>query len=210
MAFCRCCFISTIPPGFSHTQRPVMVCGECEPHFGNPDKTALAHEKMMERLRASHAGAMERLDGRRQTLEHQLGEAQRQIQRLTETIVSDYRQRPIGDVQNVVEQAVVSDASRRADSAAKARDRVMGAVFRIDELHHEEGESCSCGKRVTECKEFVALGFIRDTYYRWENRQIDRLNEGKPHGLPLDHPKGKSFKGRRHEWKGLPSTVLQD
>lgn len=210
MAFCRCCFISTIPPSFSHTQRPVLVCAECAPHFGNGDKTALAHEKMMERLRTSHALAMERLEGRRQALEAQLAEAREQVEKLTATIVSDYRERPIGDIQNVVEQAVVDEASARARAAARGQDRAMGAVFRIDELHHEEGESCSCGTRLTDCKEFAALNFIRDIYYRWENQQIDRLNSGKPHGLPFDHPKGKSFTGRSWEWKGLPSTASQD
>ena len=210
MAFCRCCFISSIPAGFSHTQRPVMVCDDCASHYGNLDKTSLAHERMMERLRDSHAVAMERLDGRRQVLVTQLAESKEQVEKLTATIVSDYKERLIGDVQSVVEQAVVNEASKRADSAAKGRDRVMGAVFRIDELHHEDGDRCSCGNRLTDCKEFSALNFIRDTYYRWENRQIERLKEGKPHGLSFDHPKGASFKGRRWDWKGLPSTRPED
>lgn len=90
------------------------------------------------------------------------------------------------------------------------RRRIMGAVFRIDELHHEVGDRCSCEKRLADCEEFAALNFIRETYYAWENRQIGRLNEGKPHGLPFDHPKGKSFAGSRWEWRGLPSTREED
>ncbi len=106
----------------------------------------------------------------------------------------------------MTDQYSLEQATLRADAAERARDRVMCAVFRIDELHHEAGDDCSCGKRITQCSEFSALNFIRTTYYAWENRQIERYKSGKPHGLPLDHPLGRQFQGRAWEWKGQPST----
>lgn len=204
MAFCRCCFISTICPGVSYTERPVMVCAECARHYGNRGKTEASHEKMMEKLRDSHAMAMERLDERREALIDKLARAKEEVQELTATVVSDYSTKLIGDVQNIVEHAIVDDAKAREMSARRARDRVMGAVFRIDEIHHESGDKCTWGKRITECAEFAALGFIRDEFYKWENRQLGLLKDGKYHGLPYDHPKARGL--NRSAWKGLPST----
>jgi hypothetical protein len=208
MTLCRCCFISSIPSGFSHTDRPVLLCAECGHHYGRIEATALSHEKMMITFRDSHAVAMERLDNRREALAVELADAKEQVKTLTATIVSDYRERPIGDIQNVVEKAIVDSANLRADAAARSRDRIMGAVFRFDEMHHEVGDDCSCSARITSCEHYNALNFIRSTYYSWENHQIERFAEGKSHGLPYDHPKARNV--NRFDWKGLPSTRTQN
>lgn len=204
MMLCRCCFVSGIPQLTSHTQRPVLLCAECGLHWGLADKTAVSHEKMMAALRDSHAGAMQRLDARREALAAELAVAQAQVRALTHSIVSEFTERPAGDVQNMVEAAVVQRAMRRGDSATRARDSAMGAVFRLSELHHEDGVNCSCGTRITACKEYGALTFIRSTYLAWERQQIERLTEGRAHGLPFDHPLAEQIPF--FEWKGLPST----
>jgi hypothetical protein len=188
MTLCRCCFVSSIPEIYSATDRPVLLCAECGTHWGQPEKTALSHEKMMSALREANAGAMERLDDRREALAVRLAAAEAQVSALIATIASDYSEHPARDIRNLVDQAIVDKATRRADSEAKAKDRAMAVVFRLDRLHHEDGVNCSCGKRITECEEYSALNAIRPSYYAWEKLQLERLAEGKPHGLPVDHP----------------------
>lgn len=204
--FCTCCFISTIPSVVSYTERPVPVCSNCEKHYGDLTKTARDHGRMTSEQRDATARLLERMDARRQALEQELAESNERAATLTAAIVSDYVERPIGDVKRMVEEAIVADATNRANAIAKQRDRIMGAVFRIDELHHEVAERCSCKKRLSDCAEFASLDFIRSAYYQWETRQIERMKLGKSHGLPLDHPNGGPFRGRSWEWKGLPST----
>jgi hypothetical protein len=204
LTFCRCCFISALPAPVSSTERPPQVCGTCEKHYGNLEKTARDHSEMMARLRDSNAAAMERLDDRRARAEADLEAASERVGQLIATIAADYQQRPLGDVQRLLEQQVVKDAERAQHSAQRQRDRAMGAIFRIDELHHEVGENCQCGKRITACLEFAALSTIREDFHKWERRQMELMAAGDHHGLRLDHPQGRGIKP--WEWKGLPST----
>lgn len=159
---------------------------------------------MMARLRDSHAAAMERVDVRRARAEADLDAAKAQVEQLVATIAAEYQQRPLGDIQGLVENQVVRDAERAQHGAQRQRDRVMGAIFRIDELHHEVLENCKCGRRITACPDFAAISVIREDYHKWERRQIELMEAGKQHGLPLDHPRGHEVKP--WEWKGLPST----
>jgi hypothetical protein len=147
---------------------------------------------------------MERLDARRTDAEAERDASNAQVRQLLATIAADYQERPLGDIQRLVEQQVVKDAERVQRGALRQRDRVMGVIFRVDELHHEEGDKCKCGERITVCAEFAALSVIRDDYYKWERRQIELLEAGKHHGLPLDHPRGRGISP--WEWKGLPPT----
>ena len=204
LTFCRCCFITALPAPVSSTERRPQVCGTCEKHYGNREKTARDHSDSMARLRDSHAAAMERLDVRRSRAEADLEAANERVQQLVATIATEYQQRPLGDIQRLLEQQVVKDAERAQHGAQRQRDRVMGAIFRIDELHHEVGENCMCGERITACPDFAAISVIREDYYKWERRQIELMAAGSKHGLPLDHPQGRGIKP--WEWKGLPST----
>jgi hypothetical protein len=171
LAFCRCCFISAIPPGASHTDRPVLLCDECGLHYGNTEKTVLAHERMMETYRDANAKVLERLDERRLAVVAELVVAQGRVDELTAAVASDYRRGLVSDVRGIVEEKVVTDASVRETAARRARDRAMAMVQRIDELHHENGETCSCGKRITLCSEFALLAPFRDELHSWEARQ---------------------------------------
>ena len=205
MTFCQCCFIRAIPAN-GVTDRPVQICASCEPHYGNPAKTARDHGVMMEQYRESNATFVERLDDRRLALEAELAETQQQVVTLTATIVSDYQERPAGSIQNVIEQDLVSAADKRLKAAVRLRDKAMGTIFRLSRLHHDQDGTCSCGKRLVDCAELSALEGIRQDYSRWEKTQLELLNAGKSHGLPLDHPAGEAFASRAWEWQGLPAT----
>lgn len=205
MTFCQCCFISTVPAN-GITDRPVQICDRCEPHYGNPAKTARDHGSMMAQYRDANAGVLERLDDRRLALEEELAETQRQVVTLTATIVSDYQVRPAGSIQNAVENEVLAAADKRLKAAVRQRDRAMGTVFRLSALHHEQNGTCSCGRRLVDCAELGALEGIRQEYSRWERAQLLLLEAGKTHGLPLDHPAGTAFANRSWEWQGLPAT----
>jgi len=205
MTFCQCCFIRTVPSN-GITDRPVQICAACEPHYGNPAKTARDHGVMMEQYRDANASFVERLDDRRLALEAELAETQQQVATLTATIVSDYQERPAGSIQNVVEQDLLSAADKRLKAAVRLRDKAMGTVFRLTALHHEQDGACSCGRRLVDCAELSALESVRQDYVRWERAQLELLNAGRAHGLPLDHPAGAPFAARSWEWKGLPAT----
>jgi hypothetical protein len=204
LAFCRCCFVTAIPVPESATERRPQVCAMCGKHYGHPEKTARDHSEMMARLRDSHAAAVERSDARRAAAEAERDAANERVRQLVATIATQYRDEPDGEARRLLEQRVVRDAERAQLGAQRQRDRAMGAIFRLGELHSEAGDTCTCGERITVCAEFAALAPVRDDYVKWERRQIELLEAGKEHGLPLDHPRGAGVKP--WEWKGLPPT----
>ena len=209
MPICLCCFINAAPTGFSHTQRLQQLCEACLTHYGNASRIQTAHLRMTNEMRGHHAKALEKLDAKLSEANLDNRRLRENIETLANAIASDYSERLIGDVQRIVEEQVVSQIKSEARGAQRSRDRVMGAVWRMTELHNETVRGCSCGKRVNDCKELRALEFIRGDFNRWEARQIDLDKQGKHHGLPLDHPRGRAFRGHEWDWKGLPSTVLE-
>jgi hypothetical protein len=177
MTFCRCCFITALPPAVSHTERPVLLCDECGPHYGNADKTAVAHDAMMLAYREANARALERLDERRLAAITDLTDARARVDELTATVASGYSAK-LGNAQSLVEQAVVADSAAKERAARTARDRAMAVLVRLTTLHHETGDTCSCGKRITQCPEFAVLAPFLDELRRWESRQARGATAG--------------------------------
>lgn len=96
-----------------------------------------------------------------------------------------------GDVQAIMRDQVVKDAQDQRDAGYRARDRAYRALWAVDELHHRESvhdTRCSCGQASTSCRVLVAVELDVEDLRRWERTQRERAREGKPHGLPHDHP----------------------
>jgi len=83
--------------------------------------------------------------------------------------------------------AVVA-ANGARDSAFRTRDRAMGVVWAVDRAHHvdEKTKRCMCGD--SGCNVSKLLEESLPDFDRWENAQIARAKESKPHGLPYHHP----------------------
>ncbi len=171
MALCTCCFITAFPGSVSHTERPVAVCDACAPHYGDLAKTTAAHGPMMERYRDQNAQVLERLDDTVVAVTAERDAAVATAAQLTAAVASNYLDRPDGDVQRIIESAVIDELKLDATRARRARDLTMAAVGRILDLHHEAGSVCSCGKAVRDCPEYQALDAIRAPYLQWERRR---------------------------------------
>lgn len=102
-----------------------------------------------------------------------------------------------------LERAAVIEAHNKLQAAYRLRDRVMRAAWHLDELHHDDRGKCKCGKQLKDCREYRILIPYRTDLGRWEHEQERRMREGKPHALPLDHPKAP--KNDRWSWNGAPS-----
>jgi hypothetical protein len=110
-------------------------------------------------------------------------------------------------LESLIESATYRELQERADSAYFVRDRAMAAVWRVSMIHHLALDgTCSCKKPLTACTEYTALEFFWDSFDRWQGRQVERLREGKPHGLPLDHPESQKRFTTWYDWKGREST----
>ena len=170
MALCMCCFITALPSGVSHTESPVAVCDACAPHYGNLAKTTAAHGPMMERYRDQNARMLERMDDTVVAVTVERDAAVATAAELTAAVASEYLDRPDGNVQRIIESAVIDELKLDATRARRARDLTMAAVGRILDLHHEAGARCSCGKALRECPEHQMLDSIRAPYLQWHQR----------------------------------------
>ena len=74
--------------------------------------------------------------------------------------------------------------------AYSARDKVMGTIWRLDQLHHEadKPDMCSCGERAERCKELKTLAPVTEALDKWVTKQTELLQKGLQHNLPREHP----------------------
>lgn len=98
----------------------------------------------------------------------------------------------------------VREATERAESAYRTRDRALAAMSYVEELHHaKDAKLCTCGSSQAECVEFRAAHSVRDLLQPWESRNKERMEQNKPHALPIDHPVVGDRRGWV-EWLGAP------
>jgi hypothetical protein len=199
---CHCCWLQTISVPVNDK---VRFCDPCLRHRFRLEETLADHRAMVE----AHLAGDEALEVAKQELvdahKKEVVGLGKQIHDLTHTIATDYRNRPMGDVQKLIEAAALKQYTDAADNAYRLRDKTMGAVWRLVELHYDVNGLCKCGKRQSQCEVYSALFFIRRDFEQWEARQEEKAAKGLHHGLPKDHPVGVKH-GDRYGWKGLPST----
>jgi hypothetical protein len=86
------------------------------------------------------------------------------------------------------ENEAVMAANRARDSAYRSRDRALGVIWDVDRVHHlqDKNNRCVCGN--PSCNVNRLLVDLLPELYKWEDAQIARARESKPHGLPDHHP----------------------
>ncbi|MBV0916540.1 hypothetical protein [Mycobacteroides chelonae] len=193
---CECCELPN--EFFFKTKHDRVICKGCEPHNGSP-------EKQQRKLR-DHAGLY--LSELRLAQEDSETQAQRHRDSLR--TMQDQHSEEIGVLNEKIEQLrkalhdgadpaidrwladeEVSSAREKRDRAYRARDFAFAAIWQIDRLHHTSDKSpnqCSCGKAQHHCQELGAIKTEIIALQRWEEVQIERLLDGRDHGLPDNHP----------------------
>jgi hypothetical protein len=98
------------------------------------------------------------------------------------------------DTRRWFESQAIADAENKRDGAYRARDAAMRVLWRLAQLHEAvDAARCRCGKPATTCPDLDVLEEEIAYLNSWERNQIERAEKGRPHGLPLDHPKYREW-----------------
>ncbi len=194
---CLCCYLSQSFTFRSKSDQ--VVCEHCLHHQGS--NSARANQRNQDHLgmwlarsadeRAERAEEVRRLNADVDRRNKDIAALRIELEGFKAALQSELKQRPLADVQSWLESAAVDAATTERDIAYRSRDHVMRCLWELDRLHHEkEGQpnQCSCGSTAAQCREFQALSAVTESLYRWETRQLGRLRDNLPHGLPRHHP----------------------
>ena len=111
------------------------------------------------------------------------------IAELTSLISDDYANAPLGDLQTWMRSEIVRRAEARAMSAYRSRDKLMVALWNLDHLHSGgKAGVCKCVKAEGKCRDLAALATVQPALVSWETGEVERLKNGRDHGLPAEHP----------------------
>jgi hypothetical protein len=202
---CECC---RLPREFTFaTKHDVVICKSCLPHSGSP-------EKQQRKLR-DHVGLYrsELLIGQ-EDREHEAGRYREGLRDL-----KDQHREELATLEAKIDQLraalhdgadpavdrwladeAVTQARENRDRAYRQRDYALAALWQIDRLHHPDDKSsghCSCGKPERGCRELGAVSPELEALRRWEDGQVERLLDGRGHGLPDNHPEVLRMAGRK-------------
>lgn len=97
----------------------------------------------------------------------------------------------------------ITAANVQVQRSYKSRNHALRALWDVDRLHHDDEKRhgcCTCGEKDEACPEWSALEPVRDMLYRWEEKELGRLEDGLDHGLPRNHPRVIALRnqGARH------------
>jgi hypothetical protein len=134
------------------------------------------------------------------SLRHQIEQAEGdkadlgwKLEELTALVNRDYENAPLGHLQTWMQSEQVKAAASRTQGAYRLRDSAMVVLWRLDD-RHRDGKSagqCACGEPAAKCRDRALLAPYYGQLRKWEDAELARLKEGKPHGLPDDHPEVK-------------------
>lgn len=199
---CSCCGLDRTFTFMSQTDQ--TVCRLCQRHGQDGDKRLTLHRdwwrKYTDGLRAAHSTEAAGWRAAAHGLEAKIAERDRKLADMRTVAIRGYEQTPLGGIRAWLQEGIVIDAESKMRGAYRARDKVMGTLWRFDRLHHEadKPDMCSCGERSDQCKEFETLASVIDALDKWETKQIEFLRKDVEHNLPREHPevqKQRSYRG---------------
>lgn len=170
------------------------MCEPCRKHSQDVDQRLalhrdrwIAHENS---LLAQHREATTLWHAEKEELERKINERDHRLEEMRAVAMRGYESTPLGGIKSWLQDGIVLDAESKMRGAYRSRDRVMGTIWRLERLHHESNSQgvCSCGKKVSHCREFGVLSPIVNLLDKWESKQIDLLDHGLQHNLPPEHP----------------------
>lgn len=189
---CSCCGLDR--PFTFTSQTDQTVCRLCRRHGQDRDKQLKLHRDWWREytaaLHTEHSAEAAGWRAAADELEAKVIERDRRLADMRAVAVRGYEQTPLGGIRAWLQEGIVLDAESKMRGAYRARDKIMGTIWRIDRLHHEADtlDMCSCGKRSDQCKEFKALAPVVETLDKWEAKQIEFLKKRFEHNLPREHP----------------------
>lgn len=203
---CECC---ELPNEFTFkTKHDRVICKSCLPHNGSPEKQQrklrdhvglyLSELRLAQEERENEAvryrDHLREVDAQHREELDQLAEKNAELR----AALHDGTANP--SVDRWMSDEAVTQAREHRDRAYNQRDHALAAIWQIDRLHHLDemsSGSCSCGKPERRCKELEAVRPELEALHRWEDMQVQRLLDGRSHGLPDNHPEVLRMAGRR-------------
>lgn len=192
---CHCCRV-VVDFVFKSTSDHV-ICKACQRHQGDTTAKALQRDRDHVGLWSSEVQLLreefdaDRMRAREATreLERRLRQTQLENESLKKTLERGFEGAAPADVERILIDQAVREAHEERDIAYSSRDHVYRSLWAVDDLHHDQEvpEHCSCGSR--GCPVLKALQPVQSSLYAWENKQITRAQNHRPHGLPRQHPK---------------------
>lgn len=185
-------------------QTDQTICADCKRHGQDADKRNVLHRdwwmaykqqvatKQLETVSFWRSAIAER--------DEQISRRDVRITELKSVVMGDYDKSALGELHSWLESAVVQQAENRMRGAYRSRDRVMGALWKLDQLHGagKKPGICACSKPGAQCKERAALDPIVKMLDSWEAKQINFVRKDLEHHLPPEHPEVQ--KRRRNGW----------
>jgi hypothetical protein len=204
VAPCLCC---RAPRSFRFASASdQVVCTACVNHLGEAkaQRRDLDHVAMWEALyaeaqRASTSAAADAASAAERDATT-IAELRSQASGLTAVVAGEFAGADAPGVRELLETDVVRRAERNTELANRRTDRLMGALWRIDRLHHDDearAGHCSCGRPVAKCPESLAIDAQRQAVHDWETRNVALLQRGERHALDDTHPLVSAAKRER-------------
>lgn len=188
------------------------ACQDCQAHRSDPDARDATHRRLWSAL-------AERIDkchkAKRAELEARIVEIEGQNEELRALVVSNYEADISPKLRELLQSDAVAEATRKRDGAYAREGQALSMLLPDIEPHHRgkrgKDSRCTCGQFSLECPEWQVLEPFRDELRLWENAQLRRMREGKPHGLPMRHPEVKKQYGSHFasDFRGLREDIVR-
>lgn len=196
-AECLCCHI--VSEFYFYSEHDLVVCKGCHRHQGaTVDKLRQRDEDHVAFWKSELGVKAEDFRQDRARAFALVRERDAKISELTD-VVNALREQLKADLRNGPEEAVrawfdgerIAAAKAEVDKSYRSRAHVLRVLWALDQLHHDDEKfegRCSCGEETVQCSEWQAIYRARESLYRWEAKQVDRVRQGFDQELPRDHP----------------------
>lgn len=193
---CACCYLRFAPERFSPTDKRPAVCEACVKHIGKAEVRDRDHVAAWRSeygsMRRHYEGRITNMLTSREAIEAELARTKLDLQQAVDLLSTQYFDAPIGALRNAIETDVAQKEHAKTEAAYRTRSTAMGVIWHIDRLHNtqdvKERGKCKCGLPEDRCGVLKVLEPFTQMLDRWEDQEKERHRDGRPHGLPSDHP----------------------
>jgi hypothetical protein len=193
-----CCVVTTFVFGSRHDQ---VVCRGCERHQGDTvaklrqrdydhvqlwkSEVALINEAQSDAVAALTVKMAER--------DHAIEVLNTKVEEQRELLKAELRKAPEATARAWFDSEAIRRANEEVQRSYRSRNHALRAMWDVDRIHRggeKRDDYCTCGEKAEGCCAVsTALDPVRDMLYRWEDKELERLEAGLDHGLPRHHPR---------------------
>lgn len=205
-AECACCQVVTRFVFKSSSDQ--VICKGCVRHQGDAPNKLRQRDYDHVQLWRSEVGLINQAhDAVVAELRAKLAERSQTIEILNtkvaeqrELLKAELRRAPEATVRAWFDSEAITAANAEVQKSYRSRNHALRAMWDVDRIHHVDEKRdgyCTCGEKDEVCPEWRALDPVRDMLYRWEEKELRRLEDGLDHGLPHHHPRVIAFLRQR-------------